>query len=61
MKGKGRQMGSDFIFIGKLDGTAIWYFAYKEGVFIDRSMKFTGDINIEGAMGSMPMTLVNAE
>jgi len=61
MEGKGNQMGSDFTLSGKLEGIATWYFAYKEGLFVNRTMKFTGDVDIKGAMGSIPMTLVNVE
>lgn len=32
--GKGNQDGMDLITTGSLEGTSIWYFAYKEGIFV---------------------------
>lgn len=61
IEGKGIQMGSAYTMSGKLEGTSKWYFAYKEGVLVHHSVDFTGDVNIENAMGTLPMALVNSE
>ncbi len=57
IKGSGNQMGSEFTMNGTIEGGATWYFAYKEGVFVSQAMRFGGDVKIESAMGSLPMTL----
>ncbi|MEE8399803.1 MAG: hypothetical protein V3S89_12410 [Desulfobacterales bacterium] len=61
MTGKGNQMGSDFTLSGNLKGTTTWFFDYKEGALVKRELKFTGDLKVESAMGSMPVALENIE
>ena len=44
LDGKGKQMGMDVDFEGDLDGTSVWYYAYKEGAFV----KATAENVVEG-------------
>ena len=42
--GKGNQMGADVDFEGDLEGSSVWYYAFKEGAFV----KATAEIFVEG-------------
>jgi len=61
MEGKGSQMGSEFTLGGDLTGSSTWLFAYEEGVLVKHSVEFSGDINLESAMGGFPMKLSTTE
>jgi hypothetical protein len=44
LDGKGKQMGMDVDFEGDLDGSSVWYYAFKEGAFV----KATSENVVEG-------------
>jgi hypothetical protein len=47
IKGEGNQAGVDLVFDGDIEGTAIWYFAYQEGIFVKMKNEFTVDAVVE--------------
>jgi hypothetical protein len=54
--GEGSQMGSNLSFSGSVEGTEVWYFAYKEGLLI----KSTSELSIQTTItvsGAQQMTI----
>jgi hypothetical protein len=59
-EGKGEQQGMDLISEAEVKGTATWYFAYKEGIFVKMisTVSSEGTITVSGPQNmSIPMTL----
>jgi hypothetical protein len=42
MNGKGMEEGMDLVTTGEIGGTATWYYAYKEGIFVSNLVEGTG-------------------
>ncbi len=58
MEGEGQQMGADLNFEGELEGSGIWYFAFKEGLFVKSNLEgfMEGTIVVSGpANMTMPI------
>ncbi len=58
MEGAGQQMGANLNFEGEMEGSGIWYFAFKEGLFVKSNLEnfLEGTIVVSGpANMSMPM------
>lgn len=47
MEGEGTQGGADLTFKGEFEGTDIWFFAYKEGIFVKMTSKSFVDLTVE--------------
>lgn len=43
LEGQGEEGGMDLVTTGKLGGSATWYYAYKEGIFVGNIAEGTGD------------------
>lgn len=58
LKGKSQpQPGVDLVSEGKINGTDIWYFAYKEGMLVKVITKGTGETTAKGPQNiTIPMT-----
>jgi len=60
LDGSGSAPGlGDFTLSGKSKGTSIWYFAYKEGVLAGSKMALSSDMNVDSAMGPIPVTMAD--
>lgn len=58
LQGSGSQMGADLNFEGEMEGTGIWYFAFKEGLTVKANLEnfMEGTIVVSGpANMSMPI------
>ncbi len=56
MTGKGKQGGMDLTFNGDIEGIDLWYFAYKEGIFVKIESNAKTDATIVGS-GPQDMTI----
>ena len=56
LEGEGEQDGMELITTGDIEGTATWYFAYKEGIFVSQLTEGTGK-SITEIKGPQEMTL----
>ncbi len=56
LEGEGEQDGMELITTGDIEGTATWYFAYKEGIFVSQLTEGTGK-SITEIKGPQDMTL----
>ncbi len=60
VSGSGSQGGMYMVFVGDLESTSTWYFAYKEGLFIKETAEQVLDAKIDlGDMGVLPMTMTD--
>ena len=57
LEGAGSQGSMDFTMEAELGGTEIWYFAFKEGVFVKSSYDGGGEGKIVGTQMSIPFTI----
>ena len=58
LEGGGEQMGADLTFKGEIEGSEIWYFAFKEGFFVNQKadVKTKGTVSVSGPQEmSIPM------
>ncbi len=58
LEGAGQQMGADLAFKGDIEGSETWYFAYKEGLFVNQKIDVItkGTVNVLGPQEmSIPM------
>ena len=57
VQGSGEMMGNEMKIKGEVKSLAIWYFAYKEGLFIKASVEDDSDVKIAvGSMGEIPQS-----
>lgn len=56
LEGEGEQQGMDLVSQADIEGSTIWYFAYKKGVFISAKTTGTGEGTIT-ASGAQNMTI----
>jgi hypothetical protein len=58
IEGTGEQQGMELITKGDIKGTATWYFAYKEGLFVKQTMEGTieGTVNVPSQNIDIPFT-----
>lgn len=58
IEGKGEQQGMELITMGDLKGTATWFFAYKEGLFVKQTMEgsIEGTVNVPSQNLDIPFT-----
>ncbi|MBN2028874.1 hypothetical protein JW824_01400 [bacterium] len=60
VSGSGSQGGMYMVFVGDLESTSTWYFAYKEGLFIKETVEQVLDAEIDlGDMGVLPMVMTD--
>jgi hypothetical protein len=59
--GKGEQQGVGVSFSGEVEGTDVWYFAYKEGVFVKSSSDATIDLEVNVSDPSVPTIPMHQE
>jgi len=57
LEGAGSQGSMDFTMEAELGGTEVWYFAYKEGVFVKSSYDGGGEGKIVGTQMTIPFTM----
>ena len=58
LEGGGEQMGADLAFKGEIEGSETWYFAYKEGLFVNQKADVStkGSVSVSGPQEmSIPM------
>jgi hypothetical protein len=58
LEGGGEQMGADLTFKGEIEGSETWYFAYKEGLFVNQKADVStkGTVSVRGPQEiSIPM------
>jgi len=58
IEGTGEQQGMELITKGNLKGTATWFFAYKEGLFVKQTMEGSvdGTVNVPSQSIDIPFT-----
>jgi len=58
IEGTGEQQGMELITKGDIKGTATWYFAYKEGLFVKQTMEGSveGTVNVPSQNIDIPFT-----
>jgi hypothetical protein len=58
IEGTGEQQGMELITKGDIKGTATWYFAYKEGLFVKQTMEgsIEGTVNVPSQNIDIPFT-----
>lgn len=58
IEGKGEQQGVEFITEGEIKGTATWFFAYKEGIFVKQIIEghAEGTVNVPSQGIDIPFT-----
>ncbi len=58
IEGTGEQQGMELITRGDIKGTATWYFAYKEGLFVKQTMEGSveGTVNVPSQSIDIPFT-----
>ncbi len=58
IEGTGEQQGMELITKGDIKGTATWYFAYKEGLFVKQTMEGSveGTVNVPSQSIDIPYT-----
>ena len=56
LEGEGQQQGMDLVTQADIEGSVVWYFAYKKGIFIQSKTTGTGEGTIT-ASGAQNMTI----
>ena len=61
VSGSGSTGGTYMVFTGDLESTSTWYFAYREGLFVNETAEQVINAEIDlGDMGVLPMIMTDA-